>query len=59
MGESDTPRTRIVSCPADRSQWEPLASKGVPIFSVEAVFHSVMHQNFDGFSKANRIDQQL
>ncbi|ORY87405.1 hypothetical protein BCR35DRAFT_302155 [Leucosporidium creatinivorum] len=57
--ESDTPRVRIISCPADRQQWEPLAAKGVPIFSVEAVFHSVMRQNFDGFSKTNRIDQQL
>lgn len=57
--EADTPRVRIISCPVDRQQWEPLAAKGVPIYSVEAVFHSVMKQNFDGFVKGNRIDQQL
>ncbi|KAM0789281.1 hypothetical protein ACM66B_000121 [Microbotryomycetes sp. NB124-2] len=50
----------VVSCAGDRQQWETLAEKGKPIYSVEAVFHSVMLQNMSGFDLTNaRIDQQL
>ncbi|KAK4051346.1 regulator of Ty1 Transposition [Microbotryomycetes sp. JL201] len=52
--------TYVVSCLGDRQQWETLAEKGKPIYSVEAVFHSVMLQNMSGFDLPNaRIDQQL
>ncbi|SGY14476.1 BQ5605_C010g06196 [Microbotryum silenes-dioicae] len=51
-------RTIVVSCPGDRREWEALARKKLPIFSVEAVFNSVMHQTLVGFDTAsnNRID---
>lgn len=50
----------VVSCGADRHQWEALASRGVPIYTVEAVLHSVSVQSMAGFSAAanNRVDIQ-
>ncbi|SCV69657.1 BQ2448_1051 [Microbotryum intermedium] len=51
-------RTFVISCPGDRREWEALARKKFPIFSVEAVFNSVMHQTLVGFETTsnNRID---
>ncbi|GAA6060049.1 hypothetical protein JCM10212_001046 [Sporobolomyces blumeae] len=50
----------VVSSPADRREWEKLASEGTPIYSVEAVFVAAMHQDVArGFTNANRVDPQL
>jgi hypothetical protein len=47
----------VISCGADRQQWETLASKGVPIYTVEAVLRSVSVQSMAGFENpANRVD---
>ncbi|KAM0745911.1 hypothetical protein T439DRAFT_384532 [Meredithblackwellia eburnea MCA 4105] len=48
----------VVSCPKDRNKWEKYASKGNPVFSVEAVFQSVVHQEIR-FQHENRIDLQI
>ncbi|KAK4057178.1 regulator of Ty1 Transposition [Microbotryomycetes sp. JL221] len=50
----------VVSTPTDRQQWETLAQKGKPIYTVEAVFKSVMLQDLKEFNSNNvRLDLQL
>ncbi|GAA5876458.1 hypothetical protein JCM16303_003542 [Sporobolomyces ruberrimus] len=54
------PTALVVSSPLDRRDWEKLSSEGVPIYTVEAVFVSAMHQSVErGFTTANRVDPQL
>lgn len=49
----------VVSSPKDRNKWEKYASKNRgPVYSVEAVFQSVVHQELR-FSQDYRIDSQV
>ncbi|GAA5936722.1 uncharacterized protein JCM15063_001967 [Sporobolomyces koalae] len=54
------PDALVVSTPKDRREWDKLASEGVAIYTVEAVFVAAMHQSVErGFTNANRVDPQL
>ncbi|KAL8291971.1 hypothetical protein RQP46_001437 [Phenoliferia psychrophenolica] len=54
-----TDNVHVVSSPKDRSKWEKYASKNRgPVYSVEAVFQSVVHQELR-FSQDYRIDAQV
>ncbi|GAA6048438.1 hypothetical protein JCM3770_003757 [Rhodotorula araucariae] len=59
---ANEPDALIISTPADRREWEKLAAAPYNrrIYSVEAVFSSVLHQDLDrGFVVENRVDPQL
>lgn len=54
-----SPTTFIISNTKDRSKWEKFASRpDGKVYSVEAVFQSVVHQE-NRFSDDYRIDLQL
>ncbi|KAL8283801.1 hypothetical protein RQP46_005233 [Phenoliferia psychrophenolica] len=48
----------VVSSPRDRYKWEKYAKNRGPVYSVEAIFQSVVHQELR-FSQDYRIDAQL
>ncbi|GAA5844402.1 hypothetical protein JCM9279_006288 [Rhodotorula babjevae] len=59
---ADDPDALVVSAPTDRREWDKLAQSPYsrPIYSVEAVFASVMHMDLKrGFTPDNRVDPQL
>ena len=52
-------KTFVISSPKDRTKWDKYASKNRGhVYSVEAVFQSVVHQQFR-FSSDYRIDLQV
>lgn len=59
---ADEPDSLVVSTPADRREWEKLASAPYNrhVYSVEAVFASVLHMDLArGFTPDNRVDPRL
>lgn len=59
---ADDPDALVVSAPADRREWDKLVQPpySQPVYSVEAVFASVMHMDLKrGFKPDNRVDPQL
>lgn len=59
---ADDPDALVVSAPADRREWDKLVQPPYsrPVYSVEAVFASVMHMDLKrGFKPDNRVDPQL
>ncbi|GAA5866988.1 hypothetical protein JCM1840_005932 [Sporobolomyces johnsonii] len=60
VGDADRDAALVVSCAADRREWDKLAAQGIPIYSVEAVFSAALQQRFErGFASHNRVDAQL
>ncbi|GAA5900179.1 hypothetical protein JCM8208_002041 [Rhodotorula glutinis] len=59
---ADDPSALVVSAPSDRREWDKLVQPPYsrPVYSVEAVFASVMHMDLKrGFTPDNRVDPQL
>ncbi|KPV77619.1 uncharacterized protein RHOBADRAFT_41614 [Rhodotorula graminis WP1] len=59
---ADEPDALVISTPADRREWDKLVQPPYsrPVYSVEAVFASVMHMDLErGFTSDNRVDPQL
>lgn len=56
---ANDPKSYVVSSPDDRKEWNTLAAKKrISIYSVEAVFESVLHQRLLFLDK-DRIDLQV